>query len=215
MVVLGKGKKRTLKDIDAWLTAKEVYKLITRKTWPYKTNVKFYTARDRALMSIDFVGGFRNNEVLDRLKASDFVEERAYWVLEGGYISKRTKKTIAKYGSRITTRERIFFPKFQHPLQPFTDLVVDYLRFLEEDTVLFRFGTRRHHQIVYHCTGKWVHWLRAMAENWYGHNVWRNNPIQLAKFIGVVNPASVMPYTGFDEESYQEGLKKTSFTDRK
>jgi len=207
--------KRTLKDIHSWLTAKEVYTLITQKSWPYKTKVKFYQVRDKALMSIDFVGAFRNHEVLNRIRVSSFVEEKAYWILQDAYIGKRTKKTIAKYGSRVTTREHIFFPKFQHPLQPFTDLLVDYLRLLEDDDLLFRFGERRHHQIVYYSTGMWPHWLRAMAENWYGHNVWRNDPIQLAKFIGVVNPASVMPYTGFDEEDYKESLKKSSFTDRK
>ena len=112
--------------------------------------------------------------------------------------------------------ERIFFSLSSNILlQPFTDLVVNYLRLLDDEDFLFRFGERRHHQIVYYCTGMWPHWLRAMSENWYGHNVWRNNPIQLAKFIGVVNPASVMPYIGFDEETYKEELKKSSFTDRK
>jgi len=212
---MGKVTKRTLKNIDSWLTAQEVYKLIIAKSWPYKTNIPFYQARDKALMSIDFVGAFRNHEVLKRLRASNFIEEKSYWILEGGYIGKRSKKTIAKYGSRVTTREHIFFPKFQHPLQPFTDLLINYLQFLEDNQILFRFGERRHHQIVYYCTGKWPHWFRAMSENWYGHNVWRNNPNELAKFIGVVNPTSVMPYTGFDEESYLEGLRKSSFHDRK
>ena len=112
--------------------------------------------------------------------------------------------------------ERIFFSLSSNILlQPFTDLVVNYLRLLDDEDFLFRFGEHRHHQIVYYCTGMWPHWSRAMSENWYGHNVWRNNPIQLAKFIGVVNPASVMPCIGFDEETYKEELKKSSFTDRK
>jgi len=207
--------KRTLKDIDEWLVAGDVYQLITESHWPYKTNVDFYVKRDKALMSIDFVGAFRNNEPLKHLRKTNFVDAGNWLILEGGRISKRSKKVIAKYGSRVTTREQIRFPKFQHPLQPFTDSVLAYLELLDVDQVLFRFGERRHHQIVYTSTGKWVHWLRAMGENWYGHNVFRNDPVSLAKFIGVVNVQSVMPYTGFDEESYIERLKKTSLKDRK
>jgi hypothetical protein len=63
--------------------------------------------------------------------------------------------------------------------------------------------------------GKWVHWLRAQGENWCGHNVLVNDPVSLAKFVGVVNVQSVMSYVGFDEEHYKENLKRTTLQDRK
>lgn len=202
--------KRTLREIDKWLSAGEVYKLITTKSWPYKQNIPFYQARDKALMSIDFTGAFRNNEPLRNLRKSNFRNENNYLFLMEGKISKRSAKLIAKYGSRVTTREEIYFPKFTYALQPFTDLVLTYLELLNEDQVLFPFGERRHHQTIYKVTGQWVHWLRAMGENWYGHNVFRNDPLSLAKFIGVVNVQSVMPYTGFDKEGYIKRLKQST-----
>jgi len=209
------ARARTLSDIKEWLSAAEVYKLITNKTWPYKVNMKYYYARDKALMAIDFVGAFRNNEPLKVLKKSSFEDTPAWLILRGGKISKRSKKLLARHGARITVRSNISFPKFTHPLQPFTDLVLDYLAMLEPDSVLFRFRERRHHQIVMQATDKWVHWLRAMGENWYGHNVFINDPVSLAKFIGVVNVQSVMPYTAFDEASYLERMKLASTHDRK
>ena len=233
MANLARGNvRRTLKDIKAWHTSQEIFRLITAKSWPYKTDLEFYRARDKALMAIDFVGGFRNNEPLlyktvfengetkreinsQALRRSNFENTNSWLILKEAKISKRSAKLIAKYGSRITTRETILFPKYQHPLQPFTDLILDYiLSFLDiADEPLFKFGERRHHQIVYYVTGEWPHWLRSMGENWYGHNVWRNDPVSLAKFVGVVNVQSVMAYVGFDEESYRERLK--SATDRK
>jgi hypothetical protein len=62
---------------------------------------------------------------------------------------------------------------------------------------------------------RWVHWLRAMGENWYGHNVFINDHVSLAKFIGVVNVQSVMPCTAFDEARYLERLKSSGTHDRK
>jgi hypothetical protein len=43
------------------------------------------------------------------------------------------------------------------------------------------------------------------------HEACRKNLLSL----GVLNVQSVMPYTGFDQESYIERIKKASFQDRK
>lgn len=229
----GGANRRTLKDVKDWLSAAEVYKLIAGKSWPYKDSqtMQLNMARDKALMAIDFVGAFRNNEPLkyktnyetgkqevnpQALRKSSFEDAGSWLILKAAKISKRSKKLIASRGSRVTSRTDIRFPKFTHTLQPFTDLVLNYLNAItEDDAVLFRFGERRHHQIVMCVTAKWVHWLRAMGENWYGHNVFVNDPVSLAKFVGVVNVQSVMPYVGFDEESYLERMKATSQRDRK
>lgn len=207
--------RRTLKDIKDWLSASQVYDLIKLKQWPYKNDMDRYLKRDLALMSIDFVGAFRNNEPLKTLLHSNFENTEPWLILHSGKISKRTKKEIAKYSSRITMRSDILFPKFKHPLQPFTDLVLNYLDVLSEKEPLFLFGERRHHQIVMCSTGQWVHWLRAMGENWYGHNVFINDPVSLAKWVGVLNIQSVMGYCGFDEQSYRKRMKDTTYADRK
>jgi hypothetical protein len=229
-----KKARRTLKDVQVYLSAKEVYDLITSKTHNYKDDEtrERLEKRDRALMAIDFVGAFRNNETLlyhtnqakkgDReeinmqaLRKRNFVESPSGLILQNGKISKRSEKVLRKIGARATIREDIVFPRYDHPLKPFTDLVEDYLVMLKEDDVLFRFGERRHHQIVKEITGEWPHWLRSMGENWYGHNVFINDPLSLAKFVGVLNVQSVMPYVGLDVKAYRERLKRASQTDNR
>ena len=214
-----------------WLSAKETYGLITIKTWPYKSTAKEeLIKRDRALMAIDFVGAFRNNEPLafhtnpisgkeeknpTPLKKKNFEETPNMLILHGGNISKRAKRLLIKHGGRITIREDIAFPKYTHPLQPFTDLVLNYLETLEPEDVLFPFGERRHHQIVYAITGLWPHSLRALGENWVGHNIFRGDPFNMAKWVGVLNIQSILPYIGLDESDYVARLKKASFTDNR
>ena len=225
--------RRTLKDVKSYLSAKEVYDLITSKSCDYKDDETrdLYQKRDRALMAIDF-GAFRNNEPLlyhtnqkkkghrleineQALRKRNFIESPSALVLQNGKISKRSKKVLKRVGARATIREDIVFPKYDHPLRPFTDLVLDYLRLLRSDDILFEFGERRHHQVVKAITGKWVHWLRSMGENWYGHNVFVNDPLSLAKFVGVLNVQSVMLYVGLDVKAYNERLKRASQTDNR
>ena len=226
--------RRTLKDVKVYLSAKEVYALITSKSCDYKTDETrdLYRKRDRALMAIDFVGAFRNNEPLlyhtnqkkkghrlevneQALRKRNFVESPSGLILQNAKISKRSEKVLRKIGARATIREDIVFPTFDHPLRPFTDLVLDYIVLLKDDDVLFRFGERRHHQIVKEVTGEWPHWLRSQGENWMGHNVFVNDPLSLAKFVGVLNVQSVMPYVGLDVKAYRERLKRASQTDNR
>ena len=209
--------RRTLGDIEEYLSAEEIFTLVKTKTWNYKDDETrdLHIARDRALMAIDFVGAFRNNEPLKSLTKENFEDKGNWLVLHRGRISKRSKKLIAKSGAKVTIRTDISFPKFTHPLQPFTDLVLTYLDMLSSKEYLFDFKQRRHHQIVREVTGKWPHWLRSMGENWYGKNIFVNDGTNLAKFIGVVNVQSIMPYVGFDEASYLERMKAASQSDRK
>ena len=206
-VPLGPKPKRTLKDIDRWLEPEEIYKLITARVWPYKETPQFYHTRDRALMSLYFLTGGRNNEVL-RLKKSQFTVQKDFVVIKGMHISKRTKRVIARYGAKVTKRVPIYLPRFKS-LEPFTQLVIDYLNLLQprsKDALLFNFSVRRSHQIIKFVTGKWVHWFRAMSENFYGELL--DDAIRLAKFVGVTNVQSVMPYIPLNEEAYVKDLKE-------
>lgn len=207
---LGKTPKRTLKDIEEWLNPEEVYHLIISKTWPYKKKLAFYRKRDRALMALYFITGGRNNEVL-KLKKSNFdlTSDPQFSIIKGMYISKRAKKTIARYGAKVTRRIPIRLPLFGD-LLPFTLLVVDYLDELDDEDDLFDFGVRRSHQIIKYVTGKWVHWFRAMSENFYGQ-VFRD-AVKLAKFIGITNVQSVMAYIPFDEKAYEKDLLEKTKT---
>lgn len=196
--------RRTLKDIEEWLKPEEIYDLITSKSWHYKTDIEFYQKRDKALMSLYFLTGGRNNEAL-RLRKRNFdqISDPQFILLKGMYISKRTKKTIAKRGPRVTIRTDIRLPLFGR-LSPFTLLVLDYLDQIYEEDRLFPFSVRRSHQIIKDVTGKWVHWFRAQSENFYGKVFM--DPVKLAKFIGITNIQSVMDYVPFDEKAYEKDL---------
>lgn len=215
-VPLGSKPKRTLKDIDKWLTAEEIYKLITGRVWPYKQTPDFYRTRDKALMALYFSTGCRNNEVL-LLKKSQFTVKKDFVTIRGMYISKRSKKMIARHGAKITTRVPIHLPqldtlseeKFAKALEPFTQLIIDHLKLLEprsKDAKLFNFAERRSHQVISFVTGKWVHWFRAMSENFYGKLF--GDAVRLAKFMGIINVQSVMPYVPFDEKAYLKDLQE-------
>lgn len=201
---LGKTRKRTLKDIDEWLSPEEVYALILGKTWPYKERLGFYQKRDRCLMALYFLTGGRNNEVLKLRKTNfDLISDPQFVIIEGMYISKRAKKTIARYGAKVSRRINIRLP-LSGRLSPFTILVLDYLDVINDEDKLFNFSVRRSHQIIKFATGKWVHWFRAMCENFYGQ-VFRD-AVKLAKFMGVTNVQSVMAYIPFDEKAYEKDL---------
>jgi len=204
---IGKVAKRTLKDIDEWLTPEQIYELIISKKWPYKETPQFYMKRDRCLMALYFLTGGRNNEVLT-LKKKNFklTADPQFIILKGMRISKRTKKTISRFGAKVTRRTNIRLPLFGK-LGPFTLLVMDYLDVLDDDDKLFSFGTHRSHQIIKYVTGKWVHWFRAMSENFYGQIFM--DAVKLAKFIGVKNVQSVMDYIPFDEKAYEKDLERT------
>lgn len=203
-VPIGKIAKRTLKDVDEWLTPEEIYDLITSGSWPYKETPTFYKTRDRCLMALYFLTGGRNNEVL-RLKKKNFnlTTDPQFIILKRMHISKRTKKTISRFGAKVTKRINIRLPLFGK-LSPFTMLVMDYLDLLDDDDKLFDFSVRRSHQIIKHVTGKWVHWFRAMSENYYGQIFM--DAVKLAKFMGVTNVQSVMAYIPFDEKAYKRDL---------
>lgn len=230
--------RRTLKDIQRYHNAADIYQMITQKTWPYSTapenqkQTALLIKRDHALLALDFLGAFRNNEPImkhpvktadgktitatnDRaLRRNSFEETDAWLILHDAKISKRSKKVLAK-NPRAGIRADLRFPKFSHPLQPFTYLILDYLAELEPNDILFKIGTRRHHQTVYHITGMWPHYFRAMGENWMGHNVYRSDALGLSQWVGTVSLDTVKGYIGIDEERYIENLKKAANTDRK
>ena len=203
---IGRVAKRTLKDVEEWLTPEQIYDLITSRSWHHKENPSFHEKRDRCLMALYFLTGGRNNEVL-KLKKKNFdaTTHPQFIILKRMYISKRTKKTISRFGAKVTRRINIRLPLFGR-LSPFTLLVMDYLDLINDDDKLFDFSVRRSHQIVKHVTGKWVHWFRAMSENYYGQIFM--DAVKLAKFMGVTNVQSVMAYIPFDEKAYEKDLLK-------
>jgi len=157
-------KRRTLEDIKEFLRPSQLHRLITSKTWPYKTRWDFYHARDRALMALLYLTCGRVTEVLS-LKKSQFVldADPDFVIIANMIVVKREKKQRRA----PPIRAEVSLPK-EGPLAKFTKLVVEYLKMLPEDAKLFEFKRRRAWQIVRHPTGKWCHYFRSQGESWYG-----------------------------------------------
>ncbi len=157
-------KRRTLDDIKEFLRPSQIYRLITTRTWPYKTQWDLYHARDRALMALLYLTCGRVTEVLS-LRKSQFVmdEDPDFIIITNMIVVKRKKKQR----KAPPIRAEVPLPK-EGPLARFTELVVEYLKMLPEDAELFEFKRRRAWQIVRHVTGKWCHYFRSQGESWYG-----------------------------------------------
>lgn len=202
--------RRTVGQIDEYLTPREIYELIHIGKWPYKTMAPFFHLRDRAYMAGLLISGGRNHEWLLTRKRMFTIKE-GLLVCKGMHVGKRTKKTIEKHGEHITKRPPLAWPLqedlFKNPrwneLIPFALIVYDHLRQLEDPySRLFEFNTTRGWQIVKYCTDMFPNWFRAQCEMIMGGIL--EDSVKLAKFIGVVKPDQVAHYIGYD---YRQGLK--------
>ena len=207
-------KRRTVTQIKTYLKPREIYMLITRKTWDYVPSSQqlFYVARDLAMMSLTYESAGRIKEILslerDNLEVMD-----GYILVSGMNVFKRTQKIIKKYGESITVRDDFPLPlekglfenSYYDELIPFSKLVLAYLEKYNPQGRLFKIGRRRAWQIVYYVTGMFPNWFRAQAEHFYGNFIMKDT-VKLAKFVKVVNPMQVAHYIGYD---WTEQLKKT------
>lgn len=206
-------KRRTVAQIKTYLKPKDIYKLITRKTWSYAPSKRkqFFVDRDKTMMSLAYEGAGRIKETLslrrDNLKVMD-----GYILVTGMNVFKRTKKIIRKYGESMTVRDDFPLPlekglfenSYYDEFVPFSQFVLAYLEEYDPKGRLFKLGRRRAWQIVYHVTGYYPNWFRAQAEHFYGNFIMKDT-VKLAKFVKVVNPMQVAHYIGYD---WTEQLKR-------
>jgi len=124
-----------------FLRSPEIYEIITSKSWPYKTNKEFYESRDRALMALLYLTCGRITEVLSLTKKQfDLESEPNFVIIRNMIVVKRKKK--AKRKSRAI-HDEVPLPKMG-PLAPFTNLVLDYLKLVENsEDKLFPIGRNR------------------------------------------------------------------------
>jgi len=200
--VAGK-KRRTLKDIDRRLTAAEVFTLITRKSWPYKTDIDFYRCRDRALLALLYLTMGRVSSVLRLYKSHfDLKTDPDFIIIRNMKVIKRKKESVRRFGYPLRD---VALPR-QGRLSPFTRLVEDYLRFLNDEDKLFNFGRVRAWQIVNYITGKWCHDFRSQGESYFGRYVFRRDPFGMAEYIGIKNIQSLSEYVKTTWEDYKRQL---------
>ena len=193
-------KRRTLEDIKEFLRPSQIFSLITAKAWPYKTQMEFYHARDKALLALLYLTCGRVSEVLS-LKKGQFVfdEDPNFVIITNMIVVKRKKKQR----KAPPIRAEVPLPK-EGPLAKFTELVMEYLRMLPEDAKLFEFKRRRAWQIVRHITGKWCHYFRSQGESWYGKVF--SNIFALKDFVGVVDASTLSDYVKTDWKDYRDRI---------
>ena len=203
--------KRGNFNIDSRLKPREILEMITLKQLSYKTQPDFYHVRDRALLSLLYLTAGRIEEVLRLNKRQfDFESDKDFIIIRDMQVVKRRKETIVKYG--VPLRE-VPLP-LKGDLSQFTKLVVDYLKLIDENTMLFpsnkkansHLSRNRSWQIVNGMTGKWCHYFRSQAESNYGRIF--KDVIALANFVRVVNVQTLSEYVKTSWEDYREQLSR-------
>lgn len=201
--------KRGNINIDSRLRPREIYELITSKQLDYKSEIDFYHARDRALLSLLYLTAGRITEVLRLNKRQfDFESDKDFIIIRDMAVVKRRKETKIKYG--VPLREVPLALKGH--LSHFTKLVTDYLRLIEDNSMLFpsnkkcnvHLSRQRAWQIVNGITGKWCHYFRSQSESHYGRLF--KDVIALANFVRVVNVQTLSEYVKTSWQDYREEL---------
>ena len=190
----GKG-RRTLKFIQYYPSPQELYqKIASSPGWNYKENAEFYHARDRALASLTYLLGGRVSEIL-RLKKNQFIIERDRVIVRGIQLSKSRYKNRPR---REQFREEAWLP-LRGERSALTELVLNYLRLLDNNDLLFPFTRQRAWQIINNLLGVPCHWLRAYCEN-YLYDNWGKDILAVSDYVKV-DPRTLQLYI---RRSYQK-----------
>jgi len=214
----GTLKRRTVGGIDTYLSAKQIYKLITSTMWPYApSNLRDYKiARDRAMMAMCYLSAGRIKAVLQLQREHLHISDDCI-VVHRMDVVKRKPTTVAKYGVGVKIRDDFPLPlkrgMMKNPnwdeLVPFSKLVLQYIRGCDPQGRLFEIGRGRAWQIIEHVTGYFCHWFRAQSEHFYGNYIMKD-AIRLSRFVKIVRPAQVAHYIGYEwtEELKDKGVRE-------
>jgi integrase len=116
--------RKTIQDIERIPEPQELYQqLINGVGYPYKNNMDFYLARDRALVSILYLGALRISEALP-LTLQQFKYESNRIRIESILLAKR-KPGKVKY--------REAWLPLKGPRAAFTELITNYIEALKKE----------------------------------------------------------------------------------
>jgi hypothetical protein len=225
VLVRGSGKgRKTLEKVGRTPRPRELFNMLMEsKGWPYKTNKEYYLARDRALVSLLYVGELRVSEAI-RIKLGQFEDTEEVLYVHNVQLSKvrglqYRELRLPKHGERSC----------------FTKLILDYLAIMraagknEEDrlfpwslkvnkvkvgvyhwkdgkteTPLYSVqmvGTKRAWQIVHALLPNITqHWLRVYGEKYLYQRLGKDI-IAVSKIVKV-DPRTVAKYLMAGEEEY-------------
>jgi hypothetical protein len=189
--------------------------------WDYKTNMQRFQMRDRALVSLLYLGDFRISEVLP-LKKEQFTIYEDYVHVKSVLVGKRKANMVQYREAKLPLKgERAVF----------TRLIIEYLEYLQSEDRLFPFsltkrkypiknsfymtkdgtkkqrfsfqmiGTKRAYQIVKALLPNYTqHWLRAFGYNFdYDH---MDHDILAVSDKTKADPRSLQPYLRRRYEKY-------------
>jgi integrase len=170
--------RRTISQLDfeSYPTPGEILKTIMENPgYPYQVNPDYYLARDRALISLAYLGALRISEIL-RLTKTQLQEEEDRWVFRSVQVSKRHMIKGA------STMRSVWLPKSGERL-PFTNLILDWIKICPTDQ-LFTFTRREALRVTTALTGKWLHYYRAVGEA-YLYDAWGHDLNAVSDYVNV------------------------------
>jgi len=217
-----KGIRLTLAHIREYPRPFELYQeLMQSRGWDYKTNMQRFQMRDRALVSLLYLGDFRISEVLP-LKKEQFTIYEDYVHVKSVLVGKRKANMVQYREAKLPLKgERAVF----------TRLIIEYLEYLQSEDRLFPFsltkrkypiknsfymtkdgtkkqrfsfqmiGTKRAYQIVKALLPNYTqHWLRAFGYSFdYDH---MDHDLLAVSDKTKADPRSLQPYLRRRYEKY-------------
>lgn len=180
--------RRTLKqfDFENYPAPEEVYQsLIKSEGWNYKIEKEYYMVRDRAYVSLLYLGCLRVSEILRLRKEQFSFDDPEKVVVRSVIVSKK------RYSKGRSSLRSVWLPKTGERSK-FTDLVLLWVNQINSDDLLFKFKNFRGWQITYALTGKWNHYFRALGEA-YLYDRWGADMLAVADYVNV-NPGILAQY---------------------
>jgi hypothetical protein len=117
----------------------------------------------------------------------------------GILLSKRKEYSRVKYREAWLP---LASGSFLSPRQKMTSIVLDYLRLLGDDDMLFPFGRSRALQIVRAISVRfWPHLFRALGENFL-YDAWDHDTLAVSDYVKV-NPRTLEKYIRRGYEKYR------------
>lgn len=190
---------RTIADIPFIPTSQAVLKTLQNsKGWNYKHRQEYYSVRDRALVSLIYVGCLRISEVVKSPNSGIKKEQIKFSAKDGAYYIegvKLVKEKITRKGKKIprkhTHRDQVFLPSVGER-KPFTEMILKWIENVSDKEYLFDFGRVRAWQITRSLTGQWNHYFRMIGEN-YLYPAWGKDVMSLSEYLKV-DPRTLMYY---------------------
>ena len=189
-------KRRTVNtmDVSDFITPQDLLTKLDKESWPYKEGkgkrklhpetIERYKARDRALVCCAYLMALRISEVL-RLRKKDFQKAVHFETREEFIQIREIKLSKSKVlGKPRRHQTRVGWLPLRGERAPLTKKITEYLNFLGDEELLFKFKPARAWQIITHITGYPPHFFRAFGED-YLYEAWGKDAAAVSGYVKV------------------------------